>query len=76
MRDLFKYENESIKKSRITDDFKISIVGKIKKISDSIINPNAEFKLSTPDKVLIVGRCGYIMRFKAILPFRFYILHK
>ena len=68
LRGLFEYENKTIKQSKIREDFGLTIVGIIKMNGESTINPNSNTKLSTSDKILLIGSYDKIKIFEGILP--------
>ena len=67
LRGLFIYENKTISESKIREDFQLTIVGIIKKNGESVINPDSNTKLSTSDKVLLIGSYEKIKIFESTL---------
>ena len=68
LRGFFKYENKSIKVLKIREEYGKSIVGIIKKNGETMINPLSDTKLSTSDKVLLIGDNDKMDSFKKKLP--------
>ena len=70
LRAVFIYENKTINESKIRENFQLTIVGIIRKNGESIINPDSNTKLSTSDKVLIIGSYEKIKVFDSNLAVR------